>query len=152
MDFDATSLYPSAMWDESSVYPERETGFAFAPHMNDVYVKAFNDQTFNEDGIESAILGIKYYSPPNLIFQHLPVKEKVKNVEVNRMRNGYIVDTLTSVDICDNIKFGGKVIEIYEVLFIENTLRHLHLEKLWKIFCFEAKVQRRTKRFNAGIS
>ena len=42
MDFDATSLYPSAMWDDESVYPKIETGFAFKPHMNDVYVEAFN--------------------------------------------------------------------------------------------------------------
>ena len=40
MDFDATSLYPSAMYDENSVYPKIETGFAFKPHMNDVYVEA----------------------------------------------------------------------------------------------------------------
>ena len=78
MDFDATSLYPSAMWDEISVYPKIETGFAFKPHMNDVYVEAFNNQSFNEDGDESAILTIKYYNPPDLIFQHLPIKEKVK--------------------------------------------------------------------------
>ena len=31
MDFDATSLYPSAMWDENSVYPKIESGFAFKP-------------------------------------------------------------------------------------------------------------------------
>ena len=99
MDFDATSLYPSAMWDENSVYLKIETGFAFKPRMNDVYVKAFNNQTFNEDGNESAILTIENYNRPNLIFQHLPNKEKVKKLEVNRMRNGYIIDTLTSVDI-----------------------------------------------------
>ena len=114
MDFDATSLYPSAMWDENSVYPQIESGFAFKPHMKDVYVEAFNNQTFNQDGDESGILRIKYYNPPNLIFQHLPVKEKVKNVEVNRMRNGYIIDTLTSVDICETVKAGGIVIQIYE--------------------------------------
>ena len=68
MDFDATSLYPSAKWDENSVYPKIESGFAFAPHMNYVHVKAFNNQTFNEDGNESAILRIKYHNPPNLIF------------------------------------------------------------------------------------
>ena len=28
MDFDATSLYPVGMWNEKSVYPEMETGFA----------------------------------------------------------------------------------------------------------------------------
>ena len=29
MDFNATSLYPSAMWSKNSVYPKIETGFAF---------------------------------------------------------------------------------------------------------------------------
>ena len=121
MDYDATSLYPSAMWDCNSVYPEIETGFCFKPDMNDVYVEAFNNQTFNEDGDESAILTIKNYIPPNLIFQHLPVKGKVKKIEVNRMPNGYIIDTLTSVDICEIVKIGGKVIEIYEgVIYREN--------------------------------
>ena len=32
MVFDATSLYISAFWDEKSVYPVIETGFAFKPH------------------------------------------------------------------------------------------------------------------------
>ena len=30
------------------------------------------------------------------------------------MRNGYIIDTLTSVDIFETVKVGGKVVEIYE--------------------------------------
>ena len=47
---------------------------------------------------------MKYYSPPDLIFQNRPVKGKVKNIEVNRMRNGYINDTLTSVDIQEIVK------------------------------------------------
>ena len=42
MDFDASDLYPSAMWDKKSVYPEIKSGFAFQPQMNDVYVGAFN--------------------------------------------------------------------------------------------------------------
>ena len=91
MDFDASSLYPSAMWDENSVYPKIETGFPFKPHMNDVYVEAFNNQSFNQDDDESGIITIKYYNPSNLAFQHLPVKEKFKKIEVNRMRNGYII-------------------------------------------------------------
>ena len=82
MDLDATSLYPSAMWDETSVYLKIESGFAFTPHMNNVYVEAFSNQTFNQDGDESAILRIKHYNPRNLIFQHFAVKEKVKNDEV----------------------------------------------------------------------
>ena len=114
MDYDGNSLYPSAMWDEKSVYPKIDTGFAFKPDTNSVYVEAFNNQTFNEDGDESAILTIKDYNPPDLIFQHLPVKEKVEKVEVSRLRNGYINDTLTSLDIQEIVKNGGKVIQIYE--------------------------------------
>ena len=37
------------------------------------------------------------------------------------MRNGYIIDTLTSVDNQEIVKIGGKVIEIYEgVIYREN--------------------------------
>ena len=89
--------------------------------MTNVYVEAFNNQTFNQDGDVSASLRIKYYNPRNLIFQHFPVEEEVKNVEFIRMRNGYIIDTLTSVDIQEIVKNGGKVIEIYEaVIYREN--------------------------------
>ena len=31
MDFDASSLYPSAMWDKNSAYPKLKTVFAFKP-------------------------------------------------------------------------------------------------------------------------
>ena len=140
MDFDAPSLYPSAMWDENSVYPKIETGFAFKPHMHKTYVEAFNNQTFNEDGDESAILAIKYYNPPNLVFQHLPVKEKVKKIEVNRMRNGYISDALTSVDICEIVKIGGKVIEVYEGVIYRENFKISSFKKVRKIICFETKI------------
>ena len=141
MDFDATSLYPSAVWDEKSVYPKIETGFAFKPHMNNVYVEAFNNQTFGQDGDESAILTIKYYNPPNPIYQHLPVKEKVKNVEVNRTRNGYIIDTLTSVDICEIVKIGRKVIEIYQgVIYRENFKISPFRKVIEQLFFFTTKI------------
>ena len=121
MVFDATSLYPSAMWDENSVYPKIETGFHCKPHMKKTYVDAFNNPIFNEDGKESAIIKLKYCNLPNLILQHLPVKEKVKNLEVNSIKNVYIIDTLTSVDICEIVKIGGRVIETYEgVIYREN--------------------------------
>ena len=117
-DFDAVSLYPSAMWDEKSIYPRIETGYAYTRDMNDELVEKFNNQTFTQG---SAILKIKYYNPKNLIVQHLPVKEKEKKIEINRMRNGYIIDHLTSVDIQEIIKIGGKVTEIYEgVIYREN--------------------------------
>ena len=37
------------------------------------------------------------------------------------MRNGYIIDTLTSVDIQEIVEIGGKLIEIYEgVVYRQN--------------------------------
>ena len=37
------------------------------------------------------------------------------------MRNGYTIDTLTSVDIQEIVKIGRKVIQIYEaVIYREN--------------------------------
>ena len=114
MVFDATSLYSSAMWDVNSVFPKIETGFAFKPHMNKIYEEAFDIQTFNQDDIESAIFKIKFYNPTKLIFQHLPVKEKVKNIEVSHMGNVYIIDTLTSVDIQQIVRIVVLVIQNYE--------------------------------------
>ena len=55
-DFDATSLYPSAMWDEKSIYPRIETGYAFTRDMNKYLVHRFNNQTFTQG---SAILKTK---------------------------------------------------------------------------------------------
>ena len=117
-DFDAVSLYPSAMSDPQSIYPRRETGYAFTPDMNEDLVNKFNNQTFTQG---TAILKIKFYNPKGLIVQHLPFKEKEKKIEINRMRNGYFVQTLTSVDIQEIVKIVGKVIEIYEgVIYREN--------------------------------
>ena len=89
--------------------------------MNDVYVEVFKNQTFNQDGNERPISKKKFCNPPHLIFQHLPVKEKVEKIEVNRMRNDYIIDMLTSVDIQELVKIGEKVVQIYEgVIYREN--------------------------------
>ena len=141
MDFDATSLYPSAMWDEYSVYPKIETAFAFKLHMNDVYVEAFNIQIFNQDGNGSAILRSKFYNPPNLIFQHLPIKEKVKNIEVNGIRNGFVLDTFISVDIQEIVKIGGKVIEFHEgVIYRENFKISPFTKVIEKKFAFGRKI------------
>ena len=76
-DFDAVSLYPSAMWDEKSIYPRIETGYAYTRDMINELVEKFNNQTFTQG---SAFLKIKYYNPKNLIVQHLPIKEKENKI------------------------------------------------------------------------
>ena len=47
-DFDAVSLYSSAIWDENSVYPEIETGYAYTEAMNDEFVEKFNTRIFTQ--------------------------------------------------------------------------------------------------------
>ena len=96
------------MCDEKSIYPRIETSYAFTKDMNDELVEIFKTGIFNQG---SSVLKIKYYNPKNLIVQHLPVKEKEKKIEFNCMRNGYIRQTLTSVDIHEIVKIDGKVIE-----------------------------------------
>ena len=99
------------MSDERSIYPRIETKYAYTKNMNDELVEKFNNQSLNQG---SAILKIKFYKPKISIVQHLPVKDRVRKIENIRMRNGYVVDTLTSVDIHEIVKIGGKVIEFYE--------------------------------------
>ena len=69
----------------------------------------FNTGKWNELN-RSAFLTVKYHNPPNLIFQHLPIKEKIENPyknnrleEINRMRNGIFIDTLASIDIVEKL-------------------------------------------------
>ena len=55
MNYGAASLYPSAMWDEKSVYRKIESGFAFKSYRNDVYVEVFHNQTFKQGGNEGQL-------------------------------------------------------------------------------------------------
>ena len=82
--------------------------------MNDVYVDASNHQTFNQDSKECAILKIKLLFPADLLLEHIPVKEKVKNIKVNRLKKGYVIGKLTSLELCEIVKMGGKLFEFYE--------------------------------------
>ena len=47
-DFDAVSLYPSAMWDENSTYPGIETRYAYTKDMNDELVGKINTSSFTK--------------------------------------------------------------------------------------------------------
>ena len=46
--YDGNSLYPSAMWDENSFYPQIETRYAFTRDMNDELVENFNTTNFTK--------------------------------------------------------------------------------------------------------
>ena len=56
------------------------------------------------------------------------------------MRNGYIIDTLTSVDIQEIIKIGGKMVEIYEgVIYRENFKVSPFRKVIEKLFALRKK-------------
>ena len=57
------------------------------------------------------------------------MKEKVNKTQINRMRNGYNIDTITSVDIQEIVKNGGKSLKLTKVLFIVKLLKNLFLKK-----------------------
>ena len=56
------------------------------------------------------------------------------------MRDGYILDTLTSVDLQEILKIGGKVIEIYEgVIYRENFKKSPCRKIIEKLFALSQK-------------
>ena len=94
--------------------------------MNESIYSLFNSGRWNELN-RSDFLTVKHHNPHNLVFQRLPIKENVKNPnknnrfeEINRMRNGIIIDTLTSVDIVELVKYGGILLEVFEGFFCYN--------------------------------
>ena len=120
VSYDFNSLYPSAQIDRNSTWPKIETAYPLKKHMNESICTLFNSGRWNELN-RSAFLTVKYHNPENIMFQHLPVKEKVKNPyknnrleEINRMRNGIIIDTLTSIDIVEIVKYGGVILEVFK--------------------------------------
>ena len=125
------------MSDSKSIYPRIETGYAYTPEINDEILEKFKVGIFTQ---RSASLKIKYHNPKNLIVQHLPVKEREKEVEINRMRNGYIADVLNSVDNQEIVKIGGKVVEVYAaVIYLKNFKVSPSIEFIDKIFDLRQK-------------
>ena len=63
------------------------------------------------------------------------------------MRKAYIIDTLTSVDICEIVKSGGKLIEIYEgVLYQENFKISPFRKIIEKLFASRQKYKDESKK------
>ena len=62
----------------------------------------------------SALLRRKCLFPKDKSLQYIPVGEKVREVETIRLRNGEKTDVFTCVIFLEIVKFGGKVIEVFE--------------------------------------
>ncbi|ESO93002.1 hypothetical protein LOTGIDRAFT_162025 [Lottia gigantea] len=120
MAFDANGLYASAMSDLDSEYPRAECGRPFRQEENKEFVKLFNEQKFRP---RTAILKVWFEYHTNMFFQPIPAKDKItfrnrigKKETGNkiRFRNGFSRDVLTSVDIQEIVKAGGRLIKILD--------------------------------------
>ena len=110
--------------------------------LNDNYVEAFNNQTFNQAGNECPILKINFCNPPSLILQRLPVEENVGKVEISSMRKGHIVETLTILDVQEVDKLGEEMIQTYEgVFYRENFKITLFTKDIVKLFALRPKLK-----------
>ncbi|ESO98469.1 hypothetical protein LOTGIDRAFT_174280 [Lottia gigantea] len=129
MAFDATGLYASAMSDLDSEYPRAESGRPFLPEKEKEFVKLFNKQKFRP---RTAILTVWFDYPKNMFFQPIPAKDKItftnkegKKETGNkiRFRNGFCHDVLTSVDIQEIVKAGGRIIRILDGIVYEENFK-----------------------------
>ena len=123
VSYDFNSFYPSAHIDLNNTWPEIETAYPFEKYMSDAICSLFNSGKWNELN-RCAFLTVKYHNPENLVFQHLPIKEKFENPyknnrleEINRMRSGIIKDTLSSVEIVEIVKYGCINLEVIGGIF-----------------------------------
>ena len=85
---DSNSLYPSAQIDIISIWPKIETAYPFNNYMSDAVCSLFNSGRWNELN-RCAFLTVKYHNPENLVenlvFQQLPVKQRIKNLYKNNI-------------------------------------------------------------------
>ncbi|ESO97167.1 hypothetical protein LOTGIDRAFT_174553 [Lottia gigantea] len=127
--FDANGLYASAMSDLDSEYPKAESGRPFLKEEEKEFVKLFNEQKFRP---RTAILKVWFKYPTNMFFQPIPAKDKITftNKEGNketgtkiRFRNGFCSEVLTSVDIQEIVKAGGRIVKIKDGIVYEENFK-----------------------------
>ena len=116
----------NAQIDLNCTWPKIETAYPPNNYMSDAACSLFKSGRSNELN-RCAFLTVKYQNRENLVFQHLTVKEKIRNPykinrleEAIRVRNGVIIDTLTIVDIVEIVICGGVILEVFEGFFCHN--------------------------------
>ena len=78
VSYDFISLFPSAQININNTWPKIETACPFEIDMIESVGSLSDSGRWNELN-RSAFLTVKCHNPKNLVFQHLPVKEKNKN-------------------------------------------------------------------------
>ena len=108
--------------------------------MNDAVCSLFNSGRWNDIN-RSSFSTVNYHKPENSIFQHLSVREKIKNPYKNNrlekikiLRSRIIVGTLTSVDIFEIVKCGVVILEVYEGFLCHDLEYNFYTEFVTHMF------------------
>lgn len=121
---DVNSLYPSAMSDLNSEYPRIETVRKFNKDEEKELLNKFNTQTFRP---KTGIFKILYKYPDDMFFSPIFCKDTVisnkEKIEVLRSRTGQCCDILTSVDIQEIVRCGGRIIRIFDGMIFEENFK-----------------------------
>ena len=131
---DYNSLYPSAMAHKESYWFKIETAIAIKKEDSACLCDLFNTGEWKKLN-KSGFFDVKDYNPENIIFQHMSVREQVFNAirnsweEVNRFRNGYIKQDLTSIEIEKIVRVGVIKTSFFEG-FIFDEIDYNPFEKL----------------------
>ena len=113
------------MAHKESKWPKIETAIAIKKEDCARLCEIFNTAEWKKIN-NSIFFDVKYYNPENIISQHMSVKEQNFNAikkrweEVNRFRNGYIRQHLTSIDIEGIVRVGGVITEFFEGFICDN--------------------------------
>ncbi|ESP03476.1 hypothetical protein LOTGIDRAFT_171413 [Lottia gigantea] len=115
------------MSDLDSEY--QKSAIPFPPEEDKFFVKLFNEEKLRP---RTAILTVWFDYPKNIFFQPIPAKDNITftNKEGNKetgskigFKNGFCSDVLTSVDIQEIVKAGGRIIRILDGLVYEENFK-----------------------------
>ena len=140
VSYDFNRLYSSAQIDINSTWPKIEIAYPLKKGLKESICSFFNSGRWNKVN-RSAFLTVNYHNPKKLVFQRLPMKEKIKNPyknnrfeEIKRMRNGILIDKLTCVGFVEIVECGGVILEVYESFFSQNLDYNPYTEVVTDLF------------------
>ena len=122
---DYISFYPSAMAHPYSKWSKIDTAKAGSIKDSNYLCELFNNgdwKSLNKSGFYK----VRYYNPKEFIIQHMSGKENVfiyrkkRSEEINRFKNGDIIQHLSSVDIEEVVRSGGYIVKMLEGFICDN--------------------------------
>ena len=123
---DYIRLYPSAMAHLDSKWPKLESAKAIRPGDSDYLCELLNNGEWNNLN-KTGFFKVGHYSPKEIVFQHMSVRENAFNdrknrcEEINRFRNSDRTQHLTCADIEEVVRSRGYIVKKFERFKCDNS-------------------------------